>query len=138
MDIIKDIDLSGDEYYIILVSTDSFDIVKATSKEEVKSILNDKGSKLTAFRIFNSDGEFRGSRDDLSQAFLTRSRIDTAPTADYYDDLQYIDSKDLECIVKLTGNTKVKKVRIRSYLEYNDKSGMAYVADWRYVGFEEE
>lgn len=116
-------------------------------------------TRLLECRIFNKDYEYRLARTDLGSAGEWKERlIDDADERyqDYFDEKQYLDIDDKKskkvqeegiCAVTATGGGRYQlpvpefkdaMLRIRNYLGYYEKTGQAYVKDWRMTGFGKE
>lgn len=118
--------------------------------------------KFLEIRVFDKTQEYRLFRPNIGRQTKIYSRYindadNNTEYGDYFDEKQFIDidsdsrksiAKGDYAIVTSTGggryelpcsynNANDYKIVIRNYIKYYEKSGQAYVSDWRMVGFEE-
>ncbi len=146
--------LSADEIergFIFAILTDEIFWEKWPLKTDRKKLFREKEKKLLDIRIYNSKREVRIFRSDIGRKFQGRSLNDEKEVLnhqDYFDEEQFLDIDDIrskelfarEGKVQATGGGRYPlplpdfrnaKLRIRNYLGYYEKSGQAYVKDWR-------
>lgn len=148
--------------YAILLFTDRFQVDEwPLSKENEDGLEKDFDDKLLDMRVFCEEMESRIFRGDAGSDFFSRTAIDAG--RDFYDDEQFLDIDETlsekgengfwkiratgggsYCLpVKAFVNTKGlladsiqnAKIRLRNYIDYDEKSGQAYIRDWRLCGF---
>lgn len=125
---------------------------------EKRKEFHKKEEKLLDVRIFNTEKEVRLCRGDIGRELQGRVIDDSKNKPDseeYFDEEQYLDidskrSGDLfaaEQKVLATGGGcyhlpmakfENAKVSIRNYLGYYEKTGQAYVKDWRLMDLFQE
>lgn len=142
------------EGFLFAMLTDEIVFERWPLEPEEKKSFWEKEGKLLDIRIFNEKKELRMFRGDIGRAFSGRLLEDDGEvleaSSEYYDEEQYldIDSKRSaglfarEGKVRATGGGCYRlplsgfenaKVRLRNYLGYYEKTGQAYVKDWRLV-----
>lgn len=139
---------------------DFFIIAQCTNKLLVRSCKdqvdwNDIFEHGLDIRIFSGDREDRFFRGTIANEFYYRKLDDVyktvVPDVDYFDELQFLDIDEAATqklnkagTVQAIGGGRYQlpveklhnaKIRIRNYLSYEDKTGRAYVSDWRCVEF---
>lgn len=112
---------------------------------------------LLELRVFNEDAEFYARRDALGKPLGYRYiRDNTVDAVSMYDEWHYLDLQDSDTIkpvhadgittftttgggvYKLPVAEDIRKVHVRSYIEYSPETGTAMIVDWRAVGFAKE
>ena len=108
--------------------------------------------KLLELRVFNKDMEIMVRRGDISEPFKKRVLDDREGIADCFDEIQLLDIDRKRSSsaghVKTTGGGKYKlpegiyKMKnpgliVRHYFDRYSETGIAFISDWRCVGFED-
>lgn len=106
--------------FVYAIFTDQV-ILEKWDVEVHKSIIEKNVKKLLEIRLFSNEIEYKACRGDIGEEdFFYRDTADYSKQ-DYFDENHY------------RKEDKDQKIVIRNYLSYYEKTGQAYVVDWRFV-----
>lgn len=113
-------EIEGKDFWFYAVLTDQV-ILERWNVEQYKEMIEKQERKILELRLFSEEVEYKLFRGDVGEKAFYYRVLPEEPEDDYIEENHY------------RKENREQKIVIRNYISYYEKTGQAYVTDWRFV-----